>query len=296
MMKQQLLATSILLASVSFGANAELELIGDTKPLQLHVFNAGEDSFNVKSVLVTGEKEAVLIDGLFKQSDAHRLVADILDLGKELKTVYVSHSDPDYYFGLEVIKEAFPNAKIVSTESTANAIAKKLNGKLSVWGPELGMNAPSHPVIPSVLDGNEILLEGHKLSIEGLDKEYKARSYVWIPKIKAVVGGINVVGGEHVWMADTPTPASRDLWKQALKSIKDLKPEVVVPGHATEGVEFSVSSVDFTQQYLNHFEKAVGSSKDSKEVIAKMDKQYPEFGKGFTLELGSQVAMGERTW
>ncbi|CCO49843.1 putative Metallo-hydrolase/oxidoreductase [Vibrio nigripulchritudo SOn1] len=295
-MKNTLIASSILMGMMSFGAQAELEKIGDTKPLQLHVFNAGEDSFNVKSVLVTGEKEAVLIDGLFKKSDAHRLVADILDLGKDLKTVYVSHSDPDYYFGLEVIKKAFPNANIVSTQSTADAIAKKLNTKLSVWGPELGMNAPTHPVIPAVLKGDEITLEGHTLSIEGLDKEYKARSYVWIPEIKAVVGGINVVGGEHVWMADTPTPESRQVWQQALSSIKALKPSVVVPGHATEGVEFSLSSVDFTQEYLKHFEKAVKNSKDSKQVIEKMAKQYPEFGKGFTLELGSQVAMGERTW
>ena len=38
---------------------------------------------------------------------ALRIAANVLDSGKELKTIYVSQADPDYYFGVETIKEIF---------------------------------------------------------------------------------------------------------------------------------------------------------------------------------------------
>ncbi len=34
----------------------------------------------------------------------------VLDSKKTLKTVYISQADPDYYFGVEVIKQYFPDA------------------------------------------------------------------------------------------------------------------------------------------------------------------------------------------
>ncbi|MEO6117057.1 MAG: MBL fold metallo-hydrolase, partial [Pseudolysinimonas sp.] len=70
---------------------------------------------NKSAVLVTGETEALLVDAGFTRADGHRLVAAVLDSGKTLTTVFVSHADPDFYFGLEVVADAFPDAKLVAT-------------------------------------------------------------------------------------------------------------------------------------------------------------------------------------
>ena len=75
---------------------------------------ASPGGFLVDSTLVAGDKEAILIDGQFTLADAHRLVAMILESKKTLTTVYVTHSHPDHYFGLDVIKQAFPKAKLVA--------------------------------------------------------------------------------------------------------------------------------------------------------------------------------------
>ena len=71
-------------------------------------FPAG--SKNKSAVLVTGENEALLVDAGFTRADGHRLAAAVLDSGKSLGTVFVSHADPDFYFGLEVIADTFPDA------------------------------------------------------------------------------------------------------------------------------------------------------------------------------------------
>src|SRR2546423_15621725 len=71
-------------------------------PLKLSVYNPGTEAmFPVSSVLVTGAKEAILVDAQFGVSQADKLVEAVRQSGKTRTTVYISHGDPDYYFGPE---------------------------------------------------------------------------------------------------------------------------------------------------------------------------------------------------
>ena len=73
--------------------------------LQVKVYNADGNSFNVNSTPGLWRKEAMVIDaGFYPRADALRIAANVLDSGKELKTIYVSQADPDYYFGAETSK------------------------------------------------------------------------------------------------------------------------------------------------------------------------------------------------
>jgi len=213
MFKNTLLRTAAALAvliSASTAANA-------AQPLALEVYNPGLNSmFPVSSELITGKTDAVLIDAQFQHNDAQALVEKIRASGKKLTTIYISHSDPDYYFGLDVLQAAFPDAKIVATAPTVAAIKASMNGKLAYWGPILKANAPHSLVLPAVLDGNSITLEGHKLEVVGLDGPSPARTFVWIPSLKAVVGGVVVFGNMHLWIADTQTTAERRDWLATL--------------------------------------------------------------------------------
>jgi glyoxylase-like metal-dependent hydrolase (beta-lactamase superfamily II) len=80
---------------------------------------------NKTSTLVTGQSDALLIDAGFTRADGHRLTAAVLDSGKTLTTVVISHADPDFYFGAEVIADAFPAARFLATPDVAAAMAKK---------------------------------------------------------------------------------------------------------------------------------------------------------------------------
>src|SRR5215216_8195702 len=75
---------------------------------KLEIYNAPENSFGVASVIVSGKTDAVLIDAQFTLADAEKVAQEIRKSGKKLTTIYVSHTDPDFYFGLEVFKKYFP--------------------------------------------------------------------------------------------------------------------------------------------------------------------------------------------
>jgi len=270
-------------------------------PLKLDVYNPGAQSmFPVSSELVTGQTDAVLIDAQFQRNDAEALVQKIKASGKKLTTVYISHSDPDFYFGLDVIQAAFPDAKIVATPQTVAAIQASKDGKLAHWGPILKDNAPKAVVVPQPLTGDSIELEGRKIQIVGLDGPTPDHTVAWIPSLKAVAGGIPVWANAHVWMADTQTPESRRDWIKMLGRIEALHPRTVVPGHylpnANGSAPYTVASVKFTRSYLQAFETEAKKAKDSAALIAAMKKRYPKLEGASSLELGAKVIKGEMKW
>ncbi|WP_449122067.1 MBL fold metallo-hydrolase [Pseudomonas viridiflava] len=266
-------------------------------PLKIDVYNPAEKAiFPVSSELITGQHDAVLIDAQFQRNDAEALVQKIKASGKKLTTVYISHSDPDYYFGLDVIQAAFPKAKIVASEPTVKAIKASMQGKLAYWGPILKDNAPAKLVLPDVLKGDHLTLEGQPLEIKGLQGPAPQRSYVWIPSIKAVVGGVVVSSGIHVWVADTQTPKSRQDWLAALKGIEALKPTTVIPGHYLGEVPEGTKAVTFTADYLKSFEEHAAKTRDSAALIDAMKKTWPQLAEPSSLELSAKVIKGEMKW
>src|SRR4030043_375866 len=76
-------------------------------------FFSDEKGFEVASVIVMGKTDAALIDAQWTLSNAHRVIAEIAETGKQLKTIYVTHAHPDHYFGLGIIAEAFPSAEVM---------------------------------------------------------------------------------------------------------------------------------------------------------------------------------------
>lgn len=266
-------------------------------PLTLEVFNPGDAAiFPVASVLVKGDKDAVLIDAQFSRGEAQKLVRQIQASGKRLTTVYVSHGDPDFYFGLDVIQAAFPQARIVATPGTIAAMEKKAAAKVAYWGPILKENAPQAIVMPQPLQGDSIDLEGRTLKIEGLDGAAPERSFVWIPSIKAVAGGVVLFKGLHVWMADTQSPESRRQWLSTLDRIAALKPATVVPGHFQPGAAMTPDSIAYTAGYLRSFEAATPKAANSAALAAAMKAAYPGAGLDSALQISAKVAKGEMNW
>ncbi|MBU9135041.1 MBL fold metallo-hydrolase [Burkholderia multivorans] len=290
------LVSSVLAASALLGAASSCI----AAPLDVDVYNPGAKSiFPVSSEIVSGKTEAILIDAQFQRNDAQALVNRIKATGKTLKAVYVSHSDPDYYFGLDTIHAAFPDAKIVATPQTVAAIEASKDGKLAYWRPILKDNAPASIIVPRPLDGDTLSVDGEKLRIVGLDGPTPDRTFVWIPSERTVVGGIPVAANIHVWMADTQTPLSHVNWLATLDRIDALKPVRVVPGHFLPNADGSrpfTTGVAFTRAYVKAFDQEAARARDSSALIAAMEARYPTLGAKSSLELSAKVAKGEMQW
>jgi glyoxylase-like metal-dependent hydrolase (beta-lactamase superfamily II) len=198
--------------------------------LDFHVFDLDfpVGSKNKTATLVTGETDALLVDAGFTRADGHRLAAAILDSGKRLTTVFLSHGDPDFYFGAEVVADAFPDAQIVATPLVIEHIAHSYEGKLKAWA-AAGANLPTRLVEIAPLTG-DLTLEGHTFELKGGAAELPDRHYLWQAEHRAVVGGVLLFQQEHVWTADTNSPEQRAAWVAQLDEIAALDPALVVPG------------------------------------------------------------------
>lgn len=267
------------------------------EPLQLEVFNPGHEAiFPVSSVIVSGEHEAILVDAQFGKAQAEQVVQRLRASDKRLTMIYISHGDPDYYFGLQTLTEAFPKARVVASAATVAHIRKTMDAKLAYWGPQMGADQPKRLLVPQVLQGDRLELEGQALQIIGLDGPQPDRSFVWIPSIKAVVGGVVVAEHIHVWMADTQTVQSHADWLATLQRIEQLAPRTVIAGHYLGKSSQSLDAVRFTANYIRAFDSETAKAKDANALIAAMKARYPDLADESSLELSAKVAKGEMKW
>ena len=265
--------------------------------LQVQPYHPGDEAlFSVASTLITGRHDAILVDAQFAASDAEQVVDKVRASGKNLTTIYISHGDPDYYFGLATLQDAFPDAQVLATPATVAHINATQAAKLAYWGPQMGAGKPTRIVIPEPLDRDTLTLEGQPIKIIGLTGPTPDRTVLWIPALRTILGGIPIVAGEHVWMADTQSAQSHAHWLQTLATIKALKPTRVIPGHYATGAALDISAVDFTADYIRAFDEETARSNDANALIAAMKKRYPNLAGESSLELSAKVAKGEMQW
>lgn len=263
-------------------------------PLTVTVYNPGEKAiFPVSSELVSGEKEAILIDAQFGVNDGKALVELIKNSGKKLTTVYISGGDPDFYFGLEPIKAAFPEVKILASQHVVDHIKQTKDAKLAYWGPILAEQAPKQLIVPQVMTTSQLTLEGKTIEVKAMNTP---SAYLWVPSIKTALGGVPVYGATHVWMADSQTQTARAQWVKTLNDLLALKPERVVPGHFLGAEPKGAEAVTFTRDYVQRFEQALAKSKGSAELVAELKQAYPSLPADDGLTIGAKVATGEMKW
>ena len=266
--------------------------------LTLKHFPAGEHGFFRAPVFISGTRDAILIDGGFTLADGEALAKAITNSGKTLTTIYISQSDPDYYFSLSRIKAAFPAARIVAASTTIAAIKGNVENKLATWGPQLKENGPqtlSDIVMPEVFDGQTLAVEDHTIKIVDADG-LANRRYLSAPSLNAIFGGVLVFSGVHVWTADTQAAEARAAWVRVLNAMAEQGPAVVIPGHMAPDAAVDVAAILYTRDYLLAFEQELAKAAASADLIAAMIKRYPDAGMIVALQVGAKVAKSELKW
>ncbi|MFW2096432.1 Vmh family MBL fold metallo-hydrolase [Acinetobacter sp. ULE_I057] len=278
-----LLASSVMLSASAFAAE-----------LSYKVYNPqAQGIFPVTSTLISGEKDAVLVDAQFSVNDAKNLVKIIQDSGKNLKYIVITAGDPDFYFGLEPLVQAFPDAKVIATPEVVKHIEATKEGKFAYWGPILKNGAPSQVIVPSAIEDKTIVLEGEKIEIKSPGKY---ASYLWVPSNRTILGGVGLSSGIHLWTADAQTEKERNEWRKTVKQMNRLNPRAVIPGHYIGDIPTGTQAIDFTYQYLVDVDQVLKDHKDSASVIAALKEKYPNLAEESSLELSSKVLTGEMEW
>ena len=265
--------------------------------LATEVFFSDESGFEVASVIVMGKADAVLIDAQWTLSNAHRVIAEILETGKHLRTIYITHAHPDHYFGLGTIAEAFPEARVVALPSEARIINKQFFGKIEHWEKVIGtMNVPRKTAKIEPLAENYVELEGHRIEIiPEMMGDMKHNTVVWIPSIRTLVGSDVLFNQAHPFTCEL-TAEERQQWMRDMDRLKKLDAEVIIPGHQKPGMPFDSSSFDFTRDYLVATEEELARTDDVASFYYAMVKRFPEANLFISNEMNANVFKGGMNW
>jgi glyoxylase-like metal-dependent hydrolase (beta-lactamase superfamily II) len=264
------------------------------QPLTLETYNPRDTAvFPVSSTLISGEKDAILVDAQFSNQQAEALVERIRASGKRLTTIFISHGDPDFYFGLDVLTRAYPEARVLATPATVAYIEKTRAPKLAYWGPILKDSAPARTLVPEPLQDNLLQLEGQRIEVVGHDPQHTS---LWLPGIKAVVGGVLTSANIHLWVADAQSLEARRNWLKSLDELEALQPATLIPGHYLGEAAMNLDDLRFTRDYLLALQEELPNAKDSDALIAAMKARYPDLEDDSSLELSAKVLKGEMQW
>ncbi len=259
------------------------------------ILDFADSSLNKTSVLVSDEHESVVIDAAFTRADGHRIVAAVLDSGTQLASVLITAGDPDFYFGAEVIADAFPEARFLAPPDVIEHIGHTYEGKLQAWA-QLGSNLPTRLVDLEPFEGT-ISLGGRSLELRRASDDLADHAwYVYEHEQRVIVGGVLLFEGLHVWTADSATTELREARIKALDGLEALEPTFVVAGHRTTDAPTDLTAIHHTRDYLHFFETAVANAPDAAAAEQALLAQYPDAGLTVAARLGTKVAKGETTW
>jgi glyoxylase-like metal-dependent hydrolase (beta-lactamase superfamily II) len=266
--------------------------------LSTKVFFSDESGFAVASVIVMGQKDAALIDAQWTLSNGHRVAAEILETGKRLETIYITHAHPDHYFGLGPIAEAFPEAKVIALSEVARTINKQMYGKIEHWRKIIGpTNVPTKAVNIVPMTKNYFELEGKRIEIlPGIMGDLKYNTVVWIPCIKTLYGSDVLFNQAHPFTCEITTE-ERKQWIKDIERLEKLGAEVVIPGHQKPGMPFDDSSFSFTKDYLVATEEELVRTKTTGDFFYAMAVRFSEANLIFlSNEMNAAVFKGGRDW
>jgi glyoxylase-like metal-dependent hydrolase (beta-lactamase superfamily II) len=269
-----------------------------TGSLATRVFFCDEPGFEVASVIVTGKTDAVLIDAQWTLSNAHRVIAEILETGKHLKTIYITHAHPDHYFGVGTIAEAFPQARVVAMPSDADMINRQFFGKIGIWEDVIG----AHNICKTIVnvephEEDYLELEGKRLEIlSEVMGDMRYNTMVWIPSIRTLYASDVLFNQAHPFTCEV-TAEERRQWIDEIDRIETMGAEVIIPGHQKPGMQFDRSSLDFTREYLVATEEELVRTDDVGGFYYAMAERFPEADLlHLSNEMNANVFKGGRDW
>lgn len=269
-----------------------------TGPLATKVFFSDEDGFEVASVIVTGKKDCVLIDAQWTLSNAYRVVSEILETGKNLTTIYLTHAHPDHYFGVGTIAEVFPKARVVAIPSEANIINKQFFGKIEIWESTIGPHNVCRKVVTvEALKQDYFELEGQRFEIiSKVMGDMRYNTMVWIPCIKTLYASDVLFNQAHPFTCEL-TAGERQQWIKDVDKIEKMGAEVIIPGHQKPGMQFDRSSLDFTREYVAVTDEVLAKTSTVAEFYYAMNERFPQANLiQKSNEMNANVFKGNRDW
>src|SRR5260370_21528898 len=96
----------------------------------------------ISSTLISGERDAVLVDTPITVEQARALANWVVASGKNLTTIYATHRHCDHFFGASTVLERFPGARFVARPDVIKLMRQQASPEslATFWNPRF----PAH--------------------------------------------------------------------------------------------------------------------------------------------------------
>src|SRR5258707_14284943 len=187
----------------------------------------------ISSTLISGKRDAVLVDTFISVEQADILVDWVAASGKNLTTIYVTHGHGDHFFGIGALQDRFPNAKALATPDVVKSMRQQASPEYvsNFWNARYPGQIPERLVIAEELKGNVIQLEGRDLVVvEVGHTDTEHTTCLHVPSAGLVVAGDAAYNDVHLYLAESNAQTRRD-WIRALDIIETLNARALIAGH-----------------------------------------------------------------
>ncbi|WP_405512507.1 MBL fold metallo-hydrolase [Streptomyces canus] len=237
---------------------------------------SGIVSSPLASTLITGEREAVLVDPPFTREHTQQVGDWVERSGKRLAYIYATHGHGDHWFGTGQLLERFPDAVPYATEGTIGIMRRNVEGRAQFWDADFPGLIPDTPLVYRPIPAGGFELEGHKITaVEVGHTDTDDTTVLHVPSIGLIVGGDVVYNGVHQMLLETPG-GGFESWLAALDVLESLNPRAVVAGHKNRDLPDDPAIIDQTRQYLREAQRLLAEKPTPQQFFDEITTRYPD--------------------
>jgi glyoxylase-like metal-dependent hydrolase (beta-lactamase superfamily II) len=232
----------------------------------------------VSSTLITGERDAVLVDTPWSREHM-RVFNDWIDsFDKNLTAIYITHGHGDHWFGVPALLERYPDARVYATAGTAAYIKKQHENRGGMWDDRFPGQVCEGQIHPEIIPEEGIELEGNALkAVELGHTDTDATTGLWVPSIRLFVAGDSVYNHCHQYLNES-AHGGLQAWYRALDIIEALDPKYAVAGHKDKTQPDDGGAVQRTRTYLQTFERLTEEGgRTPEEFFDEMTRLFPGY-------------------
>src|SRR5689334_15630651 len=248
------------------------------------------------STLISGPAEGILIDALLTFDNADHIAAWAKSHDKKITGVYITHGHSDHWLGLARLLQHFPEARGYAAPEVVGRAAweAEFNRTSRYWTSRFPGELPETPVVPEVLNDDEIPVDGQVVNLIPVGQgDIEGSTIFHAPSADAVVCGDVVYNNVHMMMYEADE-AKREAWTASIDAVAALNPKIVVAGHKSVGAADLPENLAASTRYLRDFSAFARKGGTVEDLVHGMLELHGERDQPHTLWISARAEVARR--
>jgi glyoxylase-like metal-dependent hydrolase (beta-lactamase superfamily II) len=249
------------------------------------------------STLISGPTEGIIIDPLLTFDNADHIAAMAKDSGKKITGVYITHGHGDHWLGLARVLDHFPQARGYAAPEVAARAGWEadINAKTNYWTSRFPGEFPDAPLVPEVLNSDEILVDGQVVNLIHIGQgDIDGSTIFHVPSADAVVAGDVVYNNVHMMFYEADE-AKREAWIASIDAVAALNPKTVVAGHkSVAAADTPENTLAPSQHYIRDFSALAKRGGTVEDLVHGMLELHGERDQPHTLWISARAEVARQ--